>query len=328
MVRRAVFLLCIVAALSAATPSIAAFDAAKQHVMSQKISAAIDRAKGGRVGYVFIDARTGLGVQVNGTMEFPAASVAKVPVLCAIFHAAYSDPDLLQKKLRYKESDRVGGSGVLQWMRADTDYTVWNLARLMIVLSDNVATRILVENFGMKNINQYLEENGLKATRVTDPTMLVEPPSSEVNLTSPYEMAKLISMIARGDGFSPADQKDMLSFMRHQRYHWGIWRGVPAGVVVADKTGNLGGILNDAGIVYSKSGNYILSIFTWGFKKQREARLLINDLSKTTYETYTGEKVIKPVKKTWHRPVRKLKRTKAIRIKSKKHRTRKFIKRR
>ncbi len=305
-------LLLIFILLLAAVPSFAAFNQGKQQALSQKISSVISQKTGGRVGYVFLDARTGLGVQVNGTQEFPAASVAMVPILCAIFHAAYSDASVLEKKLRYKESDRVGGSGVLQWMRADTDYTVWNLARLMIVLSDNVATRILVENFGMDAINSYLDDNGLKKTRITDPTMLVEPPSAEVNLTTPYEMAKLMVMLIKGDGFSPVDRKDMLSFLKHQRYRWGIWRGVPPGTIVADKTGNLEGILNDVGVVYTRSGDYILSLFTSGFKKQREARLLINELSRITYEEYTGEKLA-AIKAVRHiKPARQIRKIKPI----------------
>lgn len=287
----------------------AEFTPANQKSLSRKVSNIIKK-KNFKVGYVFIDTNTGLGVQVNGTREFPAASVAKVAVMAAAYNLSYTGKLDLNQKVEYKECDRLGGSGVLQWMRCGTSYTLWNLIRLMIVLSDNSATKMVVDTIGMPQINGYLTSEALTKITITDPTMLVEPPSSEVNLTSPYDMAKLLSKIRNSQGFAPEDSKEMLKFMRNQKYRWGIWRGVPKGVVVADKTGNLEGILNDAGIVFTKKGEYVLSIFTWGAKKQREARLLINELSKITYEEYTGEKVIKKIKAK--KKIKRIKRYKKV----------------
>lgn len=277
----------------------ALFTPARSRALSARV-AQIVAENDEKVGYVLIDPKSGLGVQLNGTHEFPAASVAKVAVMAASFNLSYQSKLDLGQRVEYQECDRLGGSGVLQWMKCGTSYTLWNLIRLMIVLSDNSATKMVVDTVGLSQINQYLTGHGLDKTKIADPTMLVEPPSSEVNLTSPYDMAKILLMIRNSQGFSPADSKEMLKFMRNQRYRWGIWRGVPFGVTVADKTGNLEGVLNDVGIVYTKQGDYVLSIFTSGIKKQREARLLINDLSRATYEEFTGEKVQapkKPIKK-------------------------------
>jgi beta-lactamase class A len=199
-------------------------------------------------------------------------------------------------KIVFKESDKVGGSGVLQWMRPGKAYTLRNLCRLMIVLSDNTATRMLVDHIGQKRINNYLAGVGLPHTVVMDPTMLREPPASGINQTTPAEMAYLIVQIKEGHGFSKKSSAEMLSYMKNQRYRWGIWRGVAPGTMVADKTGNLERIFNDAGLVYTRSGNYVLSVFTQGLKK-RPARELINQISRIAYEEYTGEKVI-PAKKT------------------------------
>jgi len=238
----------------------------------------------GRVGIAFIDLKTGWEMNINGSQEFPAASVIKVPIMAAAYHLSESGKINLKQKILFKKSDKLGGAGVLQWARTPNYYTLWNLIRLMIVLSDNTATRLVVQNIGRENINEYLQSIGLTRTAVVDSTMLKEPPSPYVNMTTPLDIAHLMAKI---------HNKEMLAFMRNQRYRWGIWRGVPAGTVVANKTGNLDGILNDAGIIYTKKGNYVLSIFTWGFKKQRRARLLINEISRAAYEEYTGEKVIR-----------------------------------
>jgi beta-lactamase class A len=252
-----------------------------------------------KVGVAFIDLRNGEGFAINGSQTFPAASVAKLPVMAAAFHLSDLGRLDLQGKLVFREEDKLGGSGILQWMRGGAAYTRWNLARMMIVLSDNTATCLLVNDLGLPAVNGYIKTVGLQQTEIVDPTMLNEPPSTALNMTTPLDMAHLLALIARSQGFSPQSKKEMLSFMRNQRYRWGIWRGVPAGTVVADKTGNIDGVLNDAGIVYTKHGNYIISIFTNGFKKQRDARLFINQVSRAAYEEFTGEKVYdpKPVKR-------------------------------
>jgi beta-lactamase class A len=273
------------------------FGAAQQQRLIEKIAQAL-RDQENKVGYVFLDAASGRCVSFNGATQFPAASVAKLAVMNAAFNLSQQGKLDLEQKVVFRDRDKLGGSGVLQWMRGGQEYTLWNLIRLMIVLSDNTATRLVVENVGVENINNYLLVNGMPKTRITDATMLTEPPAPQVNLTTPNEIARALLDIRDRRGFSEQGANEMLAFMKNQRYRWGIWRGVPRGVEVADKTGNLEGVLNDAGIVYSPYGDYILSIFTWGFKDSREARLLINDLARITYEEYTGEKITVPVRKS------------------------------
>jgi len=101
-------------------------------------------------------------------------------------------------------------------------------------------------------------------------------------------MAQILWMIYHHHGLSQKSSKQLIAWMNYQRYRFGIWRGLPPGTYVANKTGHLEGITNDAGIIYTKKGNYILSIFTWGFKKTRTARRLINEISRVVYEDYTG----------------------------------------
>ncbi len=244
---------------------------------------------GDKVGICFIDLETGRELQINGNKAFPAASVAKVPVMTAAYHLAEQGRLDLNKLVVFEESDKLEGSGVLRWMKADRQYTLKNLIRLMIVLSDNTATKLVVEEVGYDNVNNYLAEQGLHKTEVVDKTMLNEPTSEAVNRTTPANMARLVGMIEKGGYFAKESSEKMLAYMHNQRYRWGIWQGVPRGVKIANKTGNLDGVLNDVGIVYSPAGNYILSVFTCGLEKEAEARELINKISKAVYETYTYE---------------------------------------
>jgi len=261
-----------------------------------RLQARLDRLAStaeGKVGIVFLDLKTSREVSVNGNQLFPAASVAKLPVMAAAFHLADSGRLDLQQRIKFRESDKLEGAGVLRWMKAGQEYTLWNLIRLMITLSDNTATRLVVNAIGLPAIEAYMKSSGLAQTRINDPTMLVEPPATDNNLTTASDMARQLALIHNCRGFSQKSAKQMIAWLNYQRYRWGIWRGVPPGTYVANKTGQLEGILNDAGIVYTKKGTYVLSIFTWGFKRPRIARQLINDISRVVYEEYTGEKVTK-----------------------------------
>ncbi|MFA6431756.1 MAG: serine hydrolase [Candidatus Margulisiibacteriota bacterium] len=277
---------------------------------------------GKKIGIAFIDLNSNTFFHINGSAEYPAASVAKVPVMATAYYFQDAGKADLEKKLTYRKEDRLGGSGVLQWMRPGNSYTMRNLIRMMISLSDNTATKMTVDEIGLENINTYIKHLGLNNTTIADSTMLKERPEPGINLTSPLDMAYLTLQIEHPQGFSDKSRQEMLKFMKNQRYHWGIWRGVPPGTVVADKTGNLDKVLNDVGIVYTKHGNFILSIFTRDFTKQRDARKLINEVTKVCYEGFTGEKVPEIVaKKSAPKKYKRSKKVKKKRITKKKSRS-------
>ncbi|MBI5700697.1 serine hydrolase [Candidatus Saganbacteria bacterium] len=235
-----------------------------------------------KVGVCIIDLKTGLKLTINGKMLFPAASVAKVPVMAAAYHISEAGSIELSEKLLFTEKDKLGGSGVLQWMKGNREYTLKNLIRLMIVLSDNTATKMVIDRLGTNEVNSYIKNAGLNNTNIVDATCLNEKPNPDMNMTTPEDMA-IMMVILQSNKFTKQSRNEMLDFMKKQRYRWGIWKGVPRGIVVADKTGNVEGVLNDVGIVYKKKGSYVISIFTNGFKKKRDARKIINKISEITY---------------------------------------------
>jgi beta-lactamase class A len=265
---------------------------------------------GNKVGVCFMDTKSSFEVGVNAEKQFPTASVGKVPVMVTAFHLAETGKLMLEARLPLKEEDKLPGSGVLQWMRPGrTSYSIRNLIRMMIVLSDNTATKMVIGQVGLEEVNQYLKILGLKNTQIVDNTMLNEFPNPNINLSTPQDMAKLLMMIKNDPAIAPNYKSEMLAYMRNQRYRWGIWKGVPPGVIVADKTGNVDKVLNDVGLVYSPAGNYILSVFTCGFEKQRDAKKVINRISEIVYNAYVPTcyaKEIKPVKKA---KIKKTKRT-------------------
>ncbi|MBI5399970.1 serine hydrolase [Candidatus Saganbacteria bacterium] len=246
----------------------------------------------GRAGFCFLDLESSSEVSVYGHQIFPAASVAKVPVMVTAFHLADAGQLDLNQKIVLRKTDKQGGSGILRWLRSGRTYTIQNLIRMMIVISDNTATKMIVDQVGCARINGFVNTDlGLAQTQVVDPTMLNDPTGEVFNRTSPCDMARLAAMIEKGTHWQKSSRQQMLTYMKSQRYRWGLWRGVPAGIKIADKTGNLDNVFNDAGIIYSPAGRYALAIFTRDIKS-REAREIFRRVGTAVYETYTGQKVV------------------------------------
>ena len=241
--------------------------------------------RGYKIGIAFQDMRTGYRLSVNGNSVFPAASIIKLPVMASIYSLADRGKIDLNQKIRFGDRDKLPGAGVLQWLRP-TSYKLWNLCRMMISLSDNTATRLCVNRVGKANVNRYCKRIGLYRTCMLDETALAERPNLRINRTTPLDILKLLVRIEKGSGFSKASRKEMLSFMFNQKYRFGIPRVLPPNFRCANKTGNLERVLHDAAIVYSPRGTYVLCVFTKGFVRDRQARLVINEVSAAVSRHY------------------------------------------
>lgn len=279
-------LICLLVLVTTSSTS-SQFSTPKLFAMNQRLNQFV-KPYGEKIGLCFIDLETGAELQINGMEYFPTASVAKVPIMATVFHLAESGQLNLNKKIMFKEKDKLPGSGVLRWMKANREYSVKNLTRLMIVLSDNTATKLVADYLGKEKVNAYMRKLGITNTKLVDNSMLVEAPSNPRNLTTPYDMARLCAMLDDRKYFQVQSSEQMLDYMKRQKYRWGIWKGVPKGTKIANKTGNLTKVLNDVGVVYSPKGNYIISVFTHGFSTKKEARKIINEVSKIVYDSYTG----------------------------------------
>jgi beta-lactamase class A len=189
---------------------------------------------------------------VNADEVFPTASVIKVPVLVEFYRQAEEgllDPGEVR---HLRDEDKVGGSGVLQHLAAgSTGLTLEDYAKLMINLSDNTATNVVIDLVGMDNVNRLLQGLGFDATRLVRKMQAkgLDPDRVE-NLSTPRELTGLMEAIYRGEGLSPGVCERTLAVLG--LYKPGVIRdAVQGGVVVADKSGWMGGVECDTGIVYA-----------------------------------------------------------------------------
>ncbi|MCX5749042.1 MAG: class A beta-lactamase-related serine hydrolase [Candidatus Saganbacteria bacterium] len=234
--------------------------------------------RGYLIGVSFIDVNTKRAVSVNGSRPFPAASIIKLPVMACLFSMSDRKQINLGEHIYFSDEDKLPGAGILRWLQPNR-YTLWNYCRMMISLSDNTATRIIIGRIGRKAVNRYCRKTGLYKTYLLNANPLTEPPDRTVNITTPNDIAKLLLRIQKGAGFTSSSRKDMLSFMFSQKYRFGIPFVLPKGFKCANKTGNISNVLHDCAVVYAPRGKYVLCVFTKGFRHDRSARVVINKVS-------------------------------------------------
>jgi beta-lactamase class A len=196
---------------------------------------------------------------------FPAASVIKVPLLAAVYRQARAG--VLDLERRYpvlaEEWELVGtrGSGILQHLRPGLCPTLYDLATLAIIVSDNIATNMLIEAVGMEAVTEYLVELGYTRTRMLTKIGDYEAMAAgHDNTISAGEVADLLARIYHGQVVDRAACDEMLKILSRQRYGQ-IRNAVPRGTTVASKSGNLPGIRHDVGIVYARRP-YVLAVLT------------------------------------------------------------------
>lgn len=259
------------------------FIAAQNAHTSTTSMESIDRAIAGFDGTVGLAARnldTGEEIVVNGDMRFPTASTIKTAVMVEAWQQAIDGVISMDTLVTLRESDKVGGSGVLSGMSEGLALKVRDLVHLMIVLSDNTATNMLVNRLGTKKIDDRLVGYGLTQTKIFRPTFRDGKPDVfpelerefGLGMSTPREMAKLMALIANGRAVNAEASKAMLATLRRQQDRAMIPRLLPPGVQVANKTGTdseklpdergrRGAIRADAAIVTGDGLRYVIAIF-------------------------------------------------------------------
>lgn len=194
---------------------------------------------------------TGEVLDYNGSIPMMAASVIKIPVLVEVFRQIQAGK--LKKDQLYvlKEGDKLPSCGCLNRMHEGLNLTVRDLYNLMIILSDNTATNILIRLLGgMEEINGSLAEMGYQTCRVN--RLLFDSEASDKgieNYVSGLEIADMLEKMYRGRLVDKASSQEMLEILTSQRLKNKIPFYFQGCVPIAHKTGEDDGISHDVGIV-------------------------------------------------------------------------------
>jgi beta-lactamase class A len=162
---------------------------------------------------------------------------------------------------RIQKSEMTAGSGILCELGDGTvELTLHDLCVLMIVLSDNTATNLLIDLVGMANVNRTMESLGLNRTRLQRRMMDMESARrGDENLSTPAEAARVMELLYRGEFLSKAVCDEILAILKKPK-STGISAGVPGNIEIAGKPGGIAGVKTEWAIVLLKDRPYIVAV--------------------------------------------------------------------
>src|SRR5690242_4024543 len=221
------------------------------------------------LGYSISNLDTGERLSLRGDETFPTASLIKVPILVTLYDLVEKKQLSLDDPLTVLKIDQVPGSGVLQFMHPGMSLSVHDAASLMIVLSDNTATNLLLDRIAIRRVWQKMESLSLAHTKVHSKTYLrltsVAMDSSikyGLGVSTPNEMAHLFQLLADGKAVSSAADSAMLDILRNNTDGESMQRTID-GMSVPHKTGATDSVRTECALFYLQS-----RVVACGFTKQ------------------------------------------------------------
>ncbi len=225
-------------------------------------------------------------LDINAEKIYPAASIIKLPVLVRMFKAIEANQFTIYDEMKMHEQYRSSGSGNLQYARAGNSYTIDHLAKIMIQDSDNTSTNMIMAKLGgMDDINIGLRDWGISTTYVR--TWL--PDLGGTNKTTAADIAKILYNLDNPGFLNINSRESIIDYMSHVKNDRLIQAGLGDGALFIHKTGDIGTMLGDAGIVYAPNGKkYIIVILANRPYNSPQGKDFIVKASELIYKTIAG----------------------------------------
>jgi len=262
----------------------------KQRVLWQKLEASIqdvDVHLDGVMGVAIEDITTGDHIFVRPDEVFAQASSIKIAVLADLYLRAEQGKLKLTDLYTVQSSDLVPDSDIMGGLTPGvTRITLRDLATMMVAVSDNSATNVLLDHVGMENVNAMLDSLGLAHTRLRRKMMdLAAAKEGRENVSSPREMMMLLGAIYRSKVLNKESAADFFKVLSTNKDSW-IPRDLPAGLKIANKPGELEAVRNDSGLVFVEGRPYIICVMTSFLGNEREGEEAISKISLATWRMF------------------------------------------
>lgn len=242
--------------------------------------------------------KTGQTAAVDPDEEAATASVIKLPIMLEAMYQVKAGKHHLDDPIVLKDSDKVQGSGVLQFLHGGLRLTLEDTMSLMMMLSDNTGANLMMEAVGIPNVNARTTAMGLKHTylykEIYKKAVGPQPPDQKkfgLGKTTPREMAAVMESVARCDLGDQALCDKMIFIMKNQQYRNMIARDLETvdttetPSTIAAKLGQLDDMRNEVALVETPGARIVISAFTWDNRDQRwtpdnEAEVLIGRMAR------------------------------------------------
>lgn len=278
-------ILLLVAAATAQTPQ-----PQKQDILWQKLEDQIydiDHHLDGVMGVAILDLTSGRSFFLHGDEVFPQASSIKIAVLAELYRQAQNGKLKLSDLYTVNAADLVQDSDIMNGLTPGvTRLTNRDLATMMVAVSDNAATNVLIDHVGMDNVNAMLDSLGLHQTRLRRKMMDLKAASEgRENVATPREMMTLLELIFRGEVLNKDLTDDFFQVLSTHKDSW-IPRSLPDDLKIANKPGALEGVRNDSGIVFAQNRPFVLCVMTTYLRRERDGEEAIAEVAEAAWQMF------------------------------------------
>src|SRR5579864_8741002 len=262
----------------------------KQKLLWQKMEAQIqdiDQHLDGVIGVAIEDLTTGDHFFLHEDEVFAQASSIKITVLANLYLQAQQGKLKLTDLYTVQSSDLVPDSDIMNGLTPGvTRITLRDLATMMVAVSDNAATNVLIDRVGMNNVNAMLDSLGLNQTRLRRKMMDLEAAKQgRENISTPREMMMLLDAIYHGKLLNKELTEDFFKVLGTNKQSF-IPRDLPPDLKVANKPGELEAVRNDSGIVFVAGRPYVICVMTGFLRNEREGEEAITKVSLETWRMF------------------------------------------
>lgn len=284
------------AAISQTAPPPRSTPAEKQEILWQKLASTvneIDHNLDGVLGVAILDLNSGHKFLLHADEVFPQASSIKIAVLAELYHQAQQAAEGASGKAKLSDlytmnsADLVPDSDIMGGLTPGvTRVTNRDLATMMIAVSDNAATNVLIDRLGMENVNALMDSLGLTHTRLRRKMMDVKAAGEgRENVSTPAEMMNLLEQVYRGKVLNKELTDDFFRMLSTHKDSF-LPRNLPDGIRVANKPGELEGVRNDSGIIFAQNRPYVICVMTTYLNRERDGEDVISRISAAAYRMF------------------------------------------
>ncbi len=242
-------------------------------------------SQSGTISVSFYDLKEQDGFSIDGGRRVPSASTIKLVIMAELMRRVRRGELSLDDKITVTEEMKTGGDGILKELAPGHRFTIKEIMTLMIIISDNEATNILIEMLGMDGINKMAGKLELKEASLGRKMMDSEAKKrGHDNYICADDIALILRKIYTGNCVDGEASAVMLDILKRQQQSGRLQLYLPEEVEVAHKCGDLDFLENDGGIILLPDHPYILVVLTGGMPTNKDGREAIGRISRIVYE--------------------------------------------